>query len=103
MITTTLSKVDMDIRTPLYRNIFLSGGNSLIKGLPERITNEVKKLAPKHMKVMVHAPNNNSRKHCCWFGASVISSLSSFKGMWVTRSVITLYFYFLNIFVEFYF
>ncbi|MCP4651397.1 MAG: hypothetical protein GY853_15130 [PVC group bacterium] len=51
IISTTLSKVDIDIRTHLYSHILLSGGNTLFKGLPEKLTNEVKKLAPKHMKV----------------------------------------------------
>ena len=93
MIHSSLSKVEMEIRTTLYRNIFVCGGNSLIKGFPERITNEVKKLAPKQMKVMTNAPGN--RKYSCWSGASVISGLSSFKGMWVKRNVIN-FFPFLN-------
>ena len=85
MITSSLSKVDMDIRTPLNRNIFLSGGNSLIKGLPERVTNEVKKVAQKHMKVMVNAAGN--RKNSCWHGSSILTTLSSFRSMWVNRNV----------------
>jgi actin-related protein len=80
-----LSKVDIDIRAYLYQHILLSGGNTLFKGLPEKLTNEVKKLAPKHIKVKLHAPGN--RKNSCWFGGSIITSLSSFKNMWVTRSV----------------
>lgn len=85
MIKASLSKVDMEIKSLLYKNIYVCGGNSLIKGFPERITNEIKKLAPRHMKVMTNAPNN--RKYSCWSGASVISGLSSFKGMWVKRVV----------------
>lgn len=85
VITTSLSKVDIDIRSYLYQHILLSGGNTMFKGLPEKLTNEVKKLAPKHMKVKLHAPSN--RKNSCWYGASIIASLDSFKNMWVTRSV----------------
>jgi centractin len=94
MISTSLSKVEMEIRTTLFRNIHLSGGNSLLKGFPERITNEIKKLAPKHMKVMTNAPAN--RKHNCWQGASLISGLSSFKGMWVKRNVSKIMYFLLN-------
>ena len=85
MISTSISKVDIDIRTPLYKNIFLCGGNTLIKGVPERITNEIKKTAPKHTKIMLHAPT--SRKNSCYNGALIISNLGSFKGMWVTKNV----------------
>lgn len=86
MVTTALSKVDIDIRNSLYNHILLSGGNTLFKGLPEKMTNEVKKLAPNKMKIRLHAPSN--RKNSCWLGGSIISSLGSFKNMWVTRSVI---------------
>jgi actin-related protein len=51
IITTSISKVDIDLRANLFQHILLAGGNTLFKGLPEKITNEVKKLAPKHMKV----------------------------------------------------
>lgn len=88
--------MDIDLRTYLYSHILLSGGNTLFKGLPEKLTNEVKKLAPKHMKVKLHAPNN--RKNSCWFGGSIITSLGSFKNMWVTRSVIIINNYFLGIY-----
>ena len=52
MITTSLSKVDIDLRSSLYQHILLAGGNTLFKGLPEKMINEVKKLGPKHMKVI---------------------------------------------------
>jgi centractin len=92
IINISISKVEMEIRNTLYKNIFISGGNSLIKGFPERMTNEIKKLSPKNMKIKVNAPMN--RKHSCWSGASLISTLASFKGMWVKRNVIIFYFLF---------
>jgi actin-related protein len=84
MITTCLSKVDIDIRAHLYQHTILSGGNTLFKGLPEKIGSEVKKLAPKHMKVKLLAPVG--RKNSSWYGGSIITSLGSFKNMWITRS-----------------
>jgi len=99
MISTSISKVDIDIRNPLYKNIFLCGGNTMIKGVPERITNEIKKSAPKHTKVMLNAPN--SRKNSCFTGALIISNLGSFKGMWVTKKVILIILILLIIFINF--
>jgi len=84
LIVTSLNKVDIDIRQPLYSHILLAGGNTLFKGITEKLHTEVKKIAPKHMKVKVHAPPG--RKNGCWHGASVISTLNSFRNMWVTRS-----------------
>lgn len=85
MVVTCLNKVDIDIRTPLYSHILLGGGNTMFKGIHEKLHTEIKKLAPKHMKVKMHAPP--ARKYGAWNGANVISSLGSMKNMWVTRSV----------------
>ncbi len=84
MIVTSLNKVDIDIRTPLYSHILLAGGNTLFKGIHEKLHTEIKKLAPKQMKVKLHTPP--SRKNCCWKGGSIITSFGTFKNMWVTRS-----------------
>jgi actin-related protein len=83
MITTSLNKIDIDIRQPLYQHVLLSGGNTLFKGI-ERVHSEVKKLAPKYAKLKLYIPQN--RKYSCWSGGSMITSLTSFKNMWVTRS-----------------
>jgi actin-related protein len=85
MINNAINKVDIDIRSYLYQHLLLTGGNTLFKGVPEKLNNEVKRIAPKHMKTRLHAPNN--RKSSCWFGGSIITSLGSFKNMWVTRNV----------------
>ena len=45
---------------------------------------EVKKLAPKHMKVRLLTPT--VRKNSSWYGGSIITSLGSFKNMWITRN-----------------
>ena len=83
LITTCLSKVDIDIRSNLYQHVLLTGGNTLFKGLPEKLGSEVKKMAPKHMKVKLSAPGG--RKTIAWYGGSIITSLGSFKGMWISR------------------
>jgi actin len=69
-------KCDMDVRKDLYSNIVLSGGNTMFEGLPERLENEIRALAPKTMKVKCVAPPE--RKFSVWIGGSILSSLSSF-------------------------
>lgn len=83
IITTCLSRVDIDIRSLLFQHILMTGGNTLFKGLPEKLGSEVKKIAPKHMKVKLSAPGN--RKNSAWYGGSIVTSLGSFKGMWISR------------------
>ena len=84
MVVSSLNKVDIDLRTPLYSYVLLSGGNTMFKGISEKTHTEIKKLSPKNMKVKIVAPNN--RKNACWIGANVISTLEIFKKMWVTKA-----------------
>jgi centractin len=84
MISNALNKVDLDLRSKLYSSIMLSGGNTLWKGIPEKTHTEIKKFAPKHMKIKLHVPNN--RQYACWIGGNVISTLEIFKKMWVSKN-----------------
>lgn len=79
----SISKCDIDIRRDLYANIVLSGGTTMLEGLDTRLQLEVSKLAPKDAKVRVNAPAE--RKFSVWIGGSILSSLSTFKQMWITR------------------
>jgi actin beta/gamma 1 len=79
----TIAKCDCDIKKDMYQNIVLSGGTTMFDGLPTRIQNEVQALAPNTIGVKVIAPAE--RKYSVWIGGSVLSSLSSFQNMWVTK------------------
>ena len=83
MIISSINKVDIDLRKNLYNNVFISGGNTLFKGIQEKFHTEIKNLAPKNMKVKLHTPG--TRLLSCWTGGNVISTLEIFKKMWVTR------------------
>jgi actin-related protein len=77
---------DIDVRKDLYSNIVLSGGTTLYPGISERLTKEVQKLAPSTMqsKVKVHAAPE--RRYSVWIGGSILSSLSNFQSMWITKA-----------------
>lgn len=75
---------DLDVRKDLYSNIILSGGTTMFEGFGERLYKEIKALAPQTMKVKVIASPN--RKYAVWIGGSTLSTLSTFAGMWITKS-----------------
>mmetsp|Transcript_79435 Transcript_79435/g.199620 ORF Transcript_79435/g.199620 Transcript_79435/m.199620 type:complete len:1284 (+) Transcript_79435:52-3903(+) len=75
---------DVDIRKDLFSNIVLAGGSSLFPGLVDRLTKELSALAPSTMRVQVHAPPE--RRYSSWIGGSILSSLSTFNSMWITKS-----------------
>lgn len=48
-----IQKSDMDLRKVLYQNIVLSGGSTLFRGFGDRLLAEIRRLAPKDMKIRV--------------------------------------------------
>jgi len=78
-----IQKSDMDLRRVLFSNIVLSGGSTLFKGFGDRLLSEVKKLAPKDIKIRISAPQE--RLYSTWIGGSILASLDTFKKMWVSK------------------
>jgi actin-related protein len=81
----SIMKSDVDVRRDLYQNIVLSGGTTLFNGLPERLTKEVQKLAPQNISSKVKVIAVPERKYCVWIGGSILSSISTFSCMWITK------------------
>ena len=76
-------KCDVDIRKDLYANVVLSGGTTMYAGIADRMSKEITALAPASMKVKIIAPPE--RKYSVWIGGSILSSLSTFQQMWISK------------------
>ncbi len=79
----SIMKCDVDIRRDLYTNTVLSGGSTMFPGIDERLTKEMTALAPAAVRVKIVAPPE--RKYSVWIGGSILSSLSTFQEMWITK------------------
>jgi len=79
----SILKCDIDIRKDLYQNIVLSGGSTMFPGIDTRLKKEIQALAPAAVKVKIVAPPE--RKYSVWIGGSILSSLSTFQDMWITK------------------
>jgi len=79
----SIMKCDVDIRKDLYANVVLSGGTTMFQGIGARVTKELTALAPSTMKIKVVAPPE--RKYSVWIGGSILSSLSTFQQMWISK------------------
>merc|ERR1712066_1158264 len=79
----TIQDCDIDIRNDLYENIIVSGGTTMFEGLQERLQTEIQAKAPATVTVEVEA--SEERKYSVWVGGSILSSLSTFQNMWITR------------------
>lgn len=80
----SIMKCDVDVRKELYGNIVMSGGTTMFNGIAERLQKEITALAPSTIKIRVVAPAE--RRFSVWIGGSILSSLSSFQTLWVTKA-----------------
>ncbi|EFA86049.1 hypothetical protein PPL_01284 [Heterostelium album PN500] len=83
MAHSSLMECDVDICRDLSSKVVLSGGSTLFPGFSERISKELKTLCPSTMEINIFAPPE--RKNSAWIGGSVMSSLSSFGQLCVTK------------------
>ncbi|KAM9689019.1 actin-related protein T2 [Trichechus inunguis] len=84
MVSSSIMKCDTDIQKTLFGEIVLSGGTTLFPGLDDRLLRELEQLASKGTPIKITAPPD--RWFSTWIGASIVTSLSSFKQMWVTAA-----------------
>jgi len=82
-LNNAIQKSDVDLRKTLYGNIVLSGGSTLFTGFGDRLLGEVKRLAPRDMKIRISAPQE--RIFSTWIGGSILASLETFRKMWVSK------------------
>ena len=59
----------------------MSGGTTMYPGIADRMQKEIPALAPSTIKII--APPE--RKYSVWIGGSILSSLSTFQQMWITK------------------
>jgi actin-related protein len=62
----------------------LSGGSTMFPGIAERMTKEMTALAPESIRIKVVAPPE--RKYSVWIGGSILSSMSTFQAMWISKA-----------------
>merc|ERR1712002_1311217 len=79
----SIMKCDIDIRKDLFANIVMSGGTTMYAGIADRMQKEITALAPSTLKIKIIAPPE--RKYSVWIGGSILSSLSTFQAMWISK------------------
>ena len=58
----------------------------MFDGLPERLTKEMKSLAPESMKDEIKVIASPERKFAVWIGGSILSNISTFESAWITKT-----------------
>lgn len=65
-VVSSVMKADLDLRKAFFSQIVLAGGSTLFPGYGDRLLNEIRKLAPRDVKIRISAPPE--RKYSTWIG-----------------------------------
>lgn len=77
-----------DNKKELYNCIFLSGGNSLFKGLSERLSKEIKAIASESYKEEVRVVTSyDDAKFNALIGGKILSTISTFNKILTTKEM----------------
>ncbi len=74
---------DDDLRRDFVTNVVLAGGSTMFDGMLQRMTRELVRIIPSSWRCVVIAPPE--RAQSVWIGGSIVSSLSTFHEMWITK------------------
>jgi len=83
MVMQTVGAVAMDLVKPLYSNVLLSGGTTMLTGFTHRLEEEIKQRVPGTVPVTMVAPPQ--RHIAVWAGGSVLAMAKHFNFHWVSR------------------
>ena len=84
LVNASIQACDIDLRKKLWPSIVMSGGSTMFNNIAERLLKEVKQMVPNSIVASIKAPPE--RKFSVWIGGSILSSLSTFQTMWITKA-----------------
>ncbi|KAG6446952.1 actin-85C-like [Manduca sexta] len=86
VICSSVNKCDMDYRAMFYENVVLGGGSSMFQGLSERLHAELASRLKGIPGMKAGVDAMTSRRFAAWAGGSIMASMSSLKGFWMTKA-----------------
>ncbi|XP_063298712.1 uncharacterized protein LOC134586802 isoform X13 [Pelobates fuscus] len=84
MCFNSIMKCDIDLRSSMYSKVLMSGGSTMLPGIGESMTKELARLIPPECPLNVLTSPKPTV--AVWTGGSILSSLSTFQPMWITRA-----------------
>ncbi|MBN3285571.1 ACT protein, partial [Polyodon spathula] len=81
----SILRCDMDLRRTFMGNIILSGGNTMLSGLPLRLQEEIRSMVAVDLSDSVRVTSPKDRDFSVWRGGAVLTSLPSFSAAWISQ------------------
>ena len=86
LVVESVEACDVDVRRALLQQVLVTGGNSLLPGLVQRMDKEVGALLSTVFKASFVTPSPLERRFSTWIGGSILASLGTFQQMWMSRA-----------------
>lgn len=83
LLLDSVNKNSAWMRQMMFKNVLLAGASTMLPGLPQRLFKELTHLAQASIEIEVHTPTG--RDISAFLGASVLSSMDSFKDCLITQ------------------
>jgi actin len=80
----SIMKTNTEVRSEMFSNIVLAGGNTLFENFNQRLTNEIHLLAPP-TKTDIKVVDNKERIYSSWIGGSIIGHMDTFQHLCISR------------------
>lgn len=81
----SISKCNYGLQKEMFKNIVVTGGNTMMPGFVHRLKHGVAHYAPAAMKVGIKAAPE--RNYSAFTGASILASQDQMKDVWITREM----------------
>ncbi len=85
LIIDSIFSIDLEEREAFYRNIILTGGNTLLRNFCKRLYRELKEIAPKKPAEYINVRVHPAPKYSAFLGASIMASFPEFKDLVITK------------------
>ena len=83
LIHSSVKQCDKDKRKSLFANVILSSGNTMFRGIANRMRKEMSAITQSGVRLRIMAPPE--RKYSVWIGGSILASMSSFQQTWLSK------------------
>ena len=84
LVENSIQNIDIDLARYLCKNVYLSGGNTQMNGFVERFAFELNRISKNKSEKNIIA-SKGDRSLLAWRGGSVITNMSSFSPLWISK------------------
>ncbi|KAL1254746.1 hypothetical protein QQF64_016975 [Cirrhinus molitorella] len=75
---------DIDLRRSFVGNVLLSGGNTLLSGLPSRLQKEIMLMCPVDLSACVRVISPSDRDFSVWRGGAALANMPDLCSAWIS-------------------